>query len=159
MVHLHLMAAHVPVIGILLLLPLLLIALVRRSDELSKVGLLGIAAIAATAVAVYFTGEPTEEGLEHFPGISRAMIERHESVAMISTVALVVFGVLALGALIRIRRGRLPRGIVIAALLGTAALTGAFAWTANLGGQIRHSEITTSGAPLNGAASFARQIP
>src|SRR6266508_3128066 len=48
MVHLHLMASHIPVIGVLLLIPLLLIALVRRSDELSKVGLWGIAGIART---------------------------------------------------------------------------------------------------------------
>lgn len=41
MVHLHLMAAHVPVIGILLLIPLLLIALARQSEELSKASVLG----------------------------------------------------------------------------------------------------------------------
>ena len=48
MVHLHLMASHLPVIGILLLIPLLLIALVRRSDELSKLGLWAAAGIALT---------------------------------------------------------------------------------------------------------------
>lgn len=146
MVHLHLMAAHVPVIGILLLIPLLLIALARQSEELSKVGFWGITAIAATAAVVYFTGEPTEEGVEQLPGISKAMIERHEDVALLSTVALVVFGLLALGALIRLRRKPVPRGIVIAVLIGSAAISGAFAWTANLGGKIRHSEITTNSA-------------
>jgi hypothetical protein len=140
------MAAHVPVIGILLLIPLLLIALARQSEELSKVGFWGITAIAATAAVVYFTGEPTEEGVEQLPGISKAMIERHEDVALLSTVALVVFGLLALGALIRLRRKPVPRGIVIAALIGSAAISSAFAWTANLGGKIRHSEITTNSA-------------
>jgi uncharacterized membrane protein len=143
MVHLHLMSSHIPVIGILLLLPLLLIALLRRSDELSKIGLVGIVGIALASVAVYLTGEPTEEGVENLSGISRAMIERHESVALMSTVTLALFGLLALGALIRLRKKPVSRGIVIAALIGTSALTGAFAWTANLGGQIRHSEITT----------------
>lgn len=95
---------------------------------------------------MYFTGEPTEEGVEQLPGISKAMIERHEDVALLSTVALVVFGLLALGALIRLRRKPVPRGIVIAALIGSAAISGAFAWTANLGGKIRHSEITTNSA-------------
>jgi hypothetical protein len=144
MLHLHLMAAHIPVIGVLLLIPLLLIALVRRSDELSKVGLWGIAGIASTALVVYFTGEPTEEGVERLAGISRAMIERHEEIALISTIALGVFGLLALGVLFRMRGKPLSRGIVVTALFGVIAVSGAFAWTANLGGKIRHSEITNA---------------
>lgn len=144
MVHLHLMAAHIPVIGVLLLIPLLLIALVRRSDELSKVCLWGIAGIASTALVVYLTGEPTEEGVERLAGISRAMIERHEEIALMSTIALGVFGLLALGTLFRMRGKPLFRGIVITALIGLTVVSGAFAWTANLGGKIRHSEITTA---------------
>ena len=38
----------------------------------------------------------------------------------------------------------LSRGIVVSALFCVIALSGAFAWTANLGGKIRHSEITTA---------------
>ena len=148
MVHLHLMISHIPVIGILLLLPLLLIALWRRSDELSKISLGGIVVVALASVAVYLTGEPTEEGVENLSGISKAMIERHESIALVSTVVLALLGVLALGALIRSRKKPLSHGIVIAALIGTAVMTGAFAYTANLGGQIRHSEITTSGTQV-----------
>lgn len=144
MVHLHLMASHLPVIGILLLIPLLLIALVRRSDELAKLGLWGAAGIALSAVVVYLTGESTEEGVERLAGISETMIERHEEIALISTIALAVFGVLALVTLFRTRGKPLSRGIVVSALFGVIALSGAFAWTANLGGKIRHSEITTA---------------
>ena len=143
MVHLHLMAAHLPVIGVLLLIPLLLIALVRKSDELSKFGLWAAAGIALSGVIVYLTGESTEEGVEHLAGISETMIERHEGVALISTIALAVFGLFALVTLFRMRGKRLSRGIVVTALFGVIALSGAFAWTANLGGKIRHSEITT----------------
>src|SRR5678815_3219074 len=142
MVHLHLMAAHLPVIGVVLLIPLLLIALVRRSDELSKLGLWAAAGIALSGVIVYLTGESTEEGVEHLAGISETMIERHEEIALFSTVALAVFGLLALVTLFRMRGKRLSRGIVVSALFGVIALSGAFAWTANLGGKIRHSEIT-----------------
>lgn len=150
MVHLHLMASHLPVIGILFLIPLLVIALVRRSDELSKLALWGAAGIALSAVVVYLTGEPTEEGVERLTGISRAMIERHEEVALISTIALAVFGVFALVTLFRTRGKPLARGFVVAALFGVIALSGAFAWTANLGGKIRHSEITTAVATGGG---------
>ena len=143
MVHLHLMASHLPVIGVLLLIPLLLIALMRRSDELSRLALWGAAGIALSAVVVYLTGEPTEEGVERLAGISESMIERHELVALVSTIALGVFGILALVTLFRMRGKQLSRGIVVSALFCVIALSGAFAWTANLGGKIRHSEITT----------------
>jgi len=152
MVHFHLMAAHLPVIGVLLLIPLVLIALLRRSDELSKLGLWAAAGIALSGVVVYLTGESTEEGVERLAGISETMIERHEEIALISTIALGVFGVLALVTLFRTRGKPLSRGIVVTALLGLIALSGAFAWTANLGGKIRHTEITTavaSGASVN----------
>ena len=142
MIHLHLMAAHLPVIGVLLLIPLLLIALLRRSDELSKLGLWAAAGIALSGVIVYLTGEASEEGVERLAGISETMIERHEDVALISTVALAVFGLFALVTLFRMRGKRLSRGIVVSALFGVIALSGAFALTANLGGKIRHSEIT-----------------
>ena len=151
MVHLHLMASHLPVIGVLLLIPLLLIALVRRSDELSKLGLWAAGGLALSGVIVYLTGEGTEEGVERLAGISETMIERHEDVALISTIALAVFGLFALVTLFRMRGKRLSRGIVVSALFGVIALSGAFAWTANLGGKIRHSEITAvaSDAPEN----------
>ncbi len=143
-VHLHLMAAHIPVIGVLLLLPLLLVALIRRSDELAKVGLWGIALIAVAGAAVYLTGEPTEEGVESLAGISKRMIEQHEEAALVATILFGVAGVLALFALYRSRRSSLPRGVVIAALISMIGISGAFAYTANLGGKIRHSEITGS---------------
>ena len=146
-VHLHLMASHIPVIGVLVLMPLLAIALVRRSDELAKVGLWGFAAFASAAIIVYLTGEPTEEGVESMTGISKAMIEQHEEFALVATIVLSAVAVLALLALFRWRKGRLSRGIVVAALLSSVGVTAAFAWTANLGGKIRHSEIT-SGAPI-----------
>jgi len=145
-VHLHLMASHVPVVGILFVVPLLAIALARRSDELAKVSLWGLAAIAVAAVAVYLTGEPTEEGVESLAGISKTMVEQHEEIALVSTIVLGVAGGLGLLALFRSRKTSLARGVVIAALISALGLSGVFAWTANLGGKIRHSEIT-SGAP------------
>jgi beta-lactamase regulating signal transducer with metallopeptidase domain len=149
-VHLHLMASHVPVIGVLLLLPLFAYALIRKSDELAKTGLWGLVLTAVAAVTVYLSGEPTEEGVESIAGISKAMIEQHEEVALVATILLGAVGILALVALFRSRKARLPRGIVVAALLSTLGVTGAFAMTANLGGKIRHSEIT-SGATTSTA--------
>jgi beta-lactamase regulating signal transducer with metallopeptidase domain len=153
-VHLHLMASHVPVIGVLLLIPLIALALVRRSDELGKVSLWGLAFVAASAVAVYLTGEPTEDGVESLAGISKGMIEQHEELALVATIVLGVVGLFALVALFRSRKRPLSRGIVVAALFSAVAMSGLFGWTANLGGKIRHSEIQSGASiqPLKGDA-------
>ena len=143
-VHLHLMASHIPVIGVLLLVPLIAFALIRRSDELGRVGLWGLAFVAFAAVTVYLTGEPAEERVESLAGISKGMIEQHEELALVATIVLGVIGLLALVALFRSRKRPLSRGIVVAALFSVVALSGLFGWTANLGGKIRHTEIGSS---------------
>lgn len=147
-VHIHLMASHIPVIGMLLLLPLLLFALLKRSDELAKAGLWGLVLLGIAAAAVYLTGEPTEEGVESLAGIAKPMIDQHEEAALIATILLCIAGVLALYALYRSRKMPLSRGVVVTALLTAFGISGVFAYTANLGGKIRHSEITnTTSAP------------
>ena len=87
-VHLHLMASHIPVVGILLLLPLLLFALLKRSDDLAKTGLWGLVLVGIAAASVYLTGEPTEEGVESLAGISKPMIEQHDAPARRDSVRL-----------------------------------------------------------------------
>lgn len=72
--HLHLLLNHVPVIGTLLGLLLLLVAFGRKSEELKKVTLGLFVLIALVTVPVYLTGEPAEEMIENIPGISKAIL-------------------------------------------------------------------------------------
>lgn len=140
-VHLHLLLNHVPVIGTIVALALLAYAALRKDETLVRVCLGMFAVLALAALAAFLTGEPAEEAVEGLAGVSEPVIERHEEAALLSTVALGVVGAAALGALLAFRRRRLPR--LAAALFLAAALVpaGAMAWTANLGGQIRHTEI------------------
>ncbi|MGH7696448.1 MAG: hypothetical protein ACRENH_15790, partial [Gemmatimonadaceae bacterium] len=85
-VHLHLLLNHVPVIGAALGSGLLAYALVRRNSELAKVAFILLSALGLLAVAVFFTGEPAEEAIEHLPGFSGAITEEHEELARLSTV-------------------------------------------------------------------------
>jgi hypothetical protein len=55
------------------------------------------------------------------------------------------FGALALGALMVFRARSLPRWIVVSSFVGMLAVAGVMGWTANLGGQIRHTEIAGGG--------------
>ncbi len=149
-VHVHLLLNHLPVVGAFLGVLLLAFALLRRSSEMGKFALGLFAAIAAIAIVVFFTGEPAEELIEKLPGFSDVITERHEELARFSTIAMVGFGLLGIGALAVFRGRALPRWIMAAGFafaLGIAGLMGA---TANSGGQIRHTEIRPSGVAAGG---------
>ena len=60
-------------------------------------------------------------------------------------------GAIALGALGVWRRRALPRWIVSGVFIGALGAAGLMAYTANLGGQIRHTEIRTASTGPAGA--------
>jgi hypothetical protein len=141
LVHLHLLLNHVPVIGAVGVVLLLGLAMLRNSTELGKVALGLLALLGAVAVVVFLTGEPAEERVEGLPGISEAIMETHEEVALVATIAMGGLGVLALAALAAFRTRALPRWVSGAGLVATVGVAGLMGYTANLGGQIRHTEI------------------
>lgn len=153
LVHLHLMLNHVPVVGALFALLLFAAAIFLRETVTTRLALAFSAAIALVAVAVYFTGEPAEEAIEHLAGISERVIEQHEEAAELSTIAMGAFGALAFAALVIFRKRKMPRWVGAAGLAGTIVLTALMGWTANLGGQIRHSEIRSANIHQGGSES------
>ena len=158
--HIHLALTHVPVIGLLIVLLLLTVARLRRSGEIMRVSYGLLVLLAAATVVVYLTGEPAEELVENLPGFSEALVERHEEVALIATIGMGVLGLVALVGLIRFRAPRIApawhgRGVLLLALL----MGGLMAWTANLGGQIRHSEIRTDRGTASEAGASVSASP
>lgn len=154
-VHIHLLLNHFPVIGAVIGVLLLAFAAWRGGPELLRATFALYVLLAVVAVVVYLTGEPAEDAVEKLPGFSDALVERHETVALISTIAMGIAGVLALVAIFVQRKRMLPawavRGGVVVGV-GVVALMG---YTANLGGQIRHTEIRGSTPAANGAPSAA----
>ena len=145
-VHLHLLLNHVPVLGVVFVTLLLFSALIRRSGELAKVSLALFALVGAMALLVFLTGEPAQDAVEKLPGLSERLIDRHEDAALVATIATGVIGALALGALIVYRRRQLPRWVTAFALVAAVGSAGLMGYTANLGGQIRHTEIRSTSA-------------
>jgi hypothetical protein len=145
--HLHLMLNHLPVLGAPLLLALLAYGLGRRLPEVTRVALWCTGALSLVAVVVYLTGEPAEELVESLPTFDHDLVERHEAVALGTTVILVVTGALAAVALWAARRGgRLAATATRLVLVGLLAGSVAVAATAWTGGPIGHPEIR-AGAP------------
>jgi uncharacterized membrane protein len=140
--HLHLMVNHFPVIGILFALLLFLYGLARRSEELKKAGLGAFVLIALMTVPVYFTGEAAQKVVKNLPGITEDYIGRHEEVAGLALILIEALGIVCLAGLIFFRRSAsFPKwftALVLVLSISAAAVVG---FTANLGGQIRHTEI------------------
>ena len=148
--HLHLLVNHLPVIGSIFAILLLVWSLARKNTEMARAAL-GLSVIAAIAgLAAYFTGEPAEHMAEEIAGVSKSAIHTHEESAELATVLLGGYGVFALAALIYLRKRTIefPRKLVTLALLLSFVPAGAMGWTANQGGKIRHPEITQAGAPM-----------
>jgi len=140
--HVHLMLNHLPVVGTVFGVLLLLLALLRKSEELKRVSLGIFVLTALLALPVYFTGEPAEKVVEHLPGVTEPLIEEHEDAALFALLMAAGTGVVALAGLILFRRAeRLPGWIVGAALVLSLATSGLMGWTANRGGRIRYTEI------------------
>jgi uncharacterized membrane protein len=149
--HLHLLSNHFPVIGVIFGVVVLAWGIFRRSDEVKSVGLITLILAGIVAVPVYLTGEPAEEIIEKLPGVSEAIIELHEDSALISLIFAMVAGAFALLALIsnRLKWATFARFSVLGTILVSLFAAVLMARTANLGGQIRHSEIRASGQTIS----------
>lgn len=145
--HFHLLLNHVPVVGAAFLVLLFAFAVAQRDPKLAMPGLIFSVLLAAMTAAVYFTGEPAEEAVENISGVSELSISLHEEAAKISTIAFAVTGLLALGALVLSRNKPISRRVTVFALAASLVVSGMLAWTANLGGKIRHTELQTAAVP------------
>lgn len=141
-VHVHLLLNHVPVVGTVIAVLVLVAGIVRRDRDVVRVSLWLLVLMALAAVVVYLTGEPTEEAVEGLAGFSEATIERHEEVALVATIIAAMAGLAGLGGMLAFRgSGPFPIRTVSIVLFVALASSVVMAYTANLGGQIRHSEI------------------
>lgn len=139
--HLHLLTNHVPILGALFALALLVASFVWAADVLRRVALLTLVVVGIAGAAANYTGEPAEDAIRGFPGVQRALIHDHEEWGERSFFAAAALGVVALGALVKWRRAPLPGGATMVALAGTVVVAGMMAYTGLLGGQVRHTEV------------------
>ena len=141
--HLHLVLNHIPVLGTMLFAPLVLVwGLLRRSRDVTQIGLVLAVLLAVTTIPIYLTGEPAEEQVENQPWFDERRVEAHEERAEAGLIAVLVTGAAALVMLWLARGGRAyRRDGSIAVLVGLAVSASLFALAALDGGQIRHDEI------------------
>ena len=140
--HIHIALTHIPVIGIIFSGILLLIAFLTMDKKLQRISYWFIFFVAISAIPVYLSGEPTEEIIEKLAGVSESFIEEHETIAMISFITMEVLGLLSIiGLIIYRNKPMFPGSFQAGMLIFTFIIMILFAYTAYLGGHIRHSEI------------------
>jgi len=137
----HLALTHLPVLLSLVGLVVLVIAMFKRNDTLTKTSFYLLLFAGISAAPVYFTGEGAEETIEHLPGVSESIIERHESLANLAFGVVGAAAIVSLMGLLLYRQKGILRTIRSLALFLAIATSGVMAVTAHLGGEIRHTEI------------------
>ena len=157
-IHIHLMLNHVPVLGAFLACALLAYALIRDHEPYKKLAYVILAVVGLAAPIVAVSGEKAAEGIESLAVVPDPAVHAHEEAGEGAEIALVALGILAflqLCSYLFPNLHRLRGRTAPLLLLGAAA---AFAWsayTANLGGKIRHGEELRTGGAVGGAPAEA----
>lgn len=140
--HLHLLLNHVPVIGTIIALSLFLISLFGKNDDMRRSSLIIFAGVALLTIPTFVSGFGAQSNIAKQPGVSAALIQRHEGAAMLSFWFMAMTGALAIAGLWQIHRiARMARWNVLAVLFFSLVTVGLMARTGNTGGDIRHPEV------------------
>ncbi len=161
LIHVHLLLNHFPTVGMIVGLGLFLMAIASKSDDLKRASLAVFFGIALLSIPVFVTGRGAVLELANKPGVSKTMVDAHETAAFIALWFMELTGVLGWLGLWQFRRlSRVPQGTVAAVLLAGLVSFGLMARAANIGGQIAHAEIRTGPAPVlpAGDPPLAREI-
>jgi uncharacterized membrane protein len=143
----HLAMTHLPVVLSLVGMVALAISFIKTNIQLRTISLYILVIAGAAALPVFFTGEGAEEAVEHLPGVSESLIEKHEMIAKFGLFAILAAALLALVGLPKFIAVKARKGIALTVLLVSFVSAALMVQTAHLGGQIRHTEIRTGMAP------------
>jgi uncharacterized membrane protein len=144
--HLHLLLNHFPIIGTIVGLGLLLLSLLGKNEDLRRASLMIFPAMALIAIVTFFSGVGAQGAIRKAPGVSEALIERHQGAAMLALVFMEATGAFSLVALWAAQGTPRParwNWRLSAVLLFSMLTAGLMARVGTTGGDIRHPEIVS----------------
>ena len=145
----HLALTHMPVILSMTGLVILIISLIMKNTVVIKTSFYIFLIAGLFTIPVYFTGEGAEEMVEHLPGVSESIIEKHEQIAGFSLWVIMATALVSLVGLIKLSKKSLFQFVKIPVLLLALVASGLMTYTAHLGEQVRHPEVLSSLSPGN----------
>ncbi len=149
--YIHLVLAHFPIVGIIIGIGILAYGMYTNNNTIKKVAFVVFIFMAILAIPVYLSGEEAEETVENIVGISEDLIEDHEELAEVIIWLIELLGVLSLVSLYAlVKEFSFAKKITIITMVISLATFGFCVKVANLGGQIRHSEIRENTSSVQG---------
>jgi hypothetical protein len=159
--HLHLLLNHFPIIGTLVGLGLLLLSLVGKNQDLRRASLIIFPAMALLSILTFFSGTGAQGAIKNLPGVSEALIERHQGAAMLSLLFMEMTGAFSLVALWKSQAESSPgrwNWSFSAVLFCSIVTAGLMARVGTTGGDIRHPEITTGREEVTEGSTFSKIV-
>lgn len=147
--HIHLMLNHLPLFTGLMGICLLIYSLITKNKSFEKLYLILFIISALSIIPTYFSGERSEEIVEHIKGVSESLIHPHEEMAEKALALTIFLGILSLWKLFMKSEDKLSKMLTNLIIISSLISLGLIGNTAYLGGQIRHSEIS-SGSNMTG---------
>lgn len=143
--HLHLMIVHLPVV----LCPLGIVFLAidhLRGQRRAMAGFVLLLSAGLFGVVAYYSGPSAYEQLEGVLVSEKEWVEQHAVAGRAAFVTLILAGVLALQAILRLLQEEpVSKGLRLAIVMMALIACYCSIWAAHLGGKIRHPEIRESG--------------
>lgn len=139
MAYLHLLSNHVPILGSLFGILLLVVALLYPNLKTTLSAYIILLLSGLGGLVAYFTGEPAEESIEHIKGISHKVIHIHEEMAENSLFFVFLLTAAAIiGLWAERQKWESAKKIELFTLVVGIVAFILFAFTGYLGGHIRH---------------------
>jgi len=142
--HLHLVLNHVPIVGTVIGVGLLVVSLAGNTDGFKRASLMILAVVALLTLPTFFSGIGAQRAITRDPAVSALLIQRHEGAAMLALFFIEIAGALALAGLWQDHRSNIGKRwtwIPMAILLFSVVTAGLLARVGTTGGEIRHPEI------------------
>jgi uncharacterized membrane protein len=139
--HVHLLINHLPVIGTFFGMLVLLYGILAKSVHTRNAAYFILVIAAIGGFIAYQTGEAAEHVAEKLPGVTKELIHEHEEAAEKAIFGIVAVGIASLAGLFINRRRGQSTGFAWIVFLVAFITCGITAYTAYLGGSVRHTEI------------------
>ena len=140
--YVHIVIVHLPVVGLFFTLVVSLLGLYFKDQRLILIGCAFTIVCALGAVVAYGSGPPA---LEHIQGgldqATMSLAEEHAVMGRAAFITMILAGLIALQGLLRTAADDGPPPWLVRGLAILLVITaGLMAWTAHLGGGVRHPE-------------------